>query len=78
MNIINNYLNAKPDGLKSANERADGRLCVESDLQQKKKKREFSYLFLNGVCSKLYGEDIEDLLSNPTTFGARRERTVVR
>ena len=39
MNIINNYLNAKPDGLKSANERADGRLCVESDLQQKKKKK---------------------------------------
>lgn len=37
-----------------------------------------TYVFFDGMSSKLSGEDIEDLLSNPTTFGERRESEIVR
>ena len=51
---------------------------VSLTWQKRKKEGESSYVFLDGVSSKLSGENIEDLLSNPTTFGERRERKVVR
>jgi hypothetical protein len=40
-------------------------------------KSKVTYVFLDGMGSKHFGKNVEDLFSNPTAFGERREGKVV-